>query len=81
MTVTYIDGLSSPITPFTTYTFSIELLPNTVDLHWNVDNDTNEITFELHTNRVGCIALGISRGTISSSMVYDFYMILFDLSR
>ena len=79
VTVTYIDGLSSPITPFTTYMFSIELLPNIADLCWNVDSNTSEIIFELHMKTTGYIAIGISPCIVSPSMVYDFCMILFDL--
>ena len=64
-TIININGLSSPIIPFTNYMFSIELLPNMADLWWNIDSNTNEITFELHMNTTGWIALGISPSTIS----------------
>ncbi len=59
-----INGLSSPITPYTNYTYSIELVANTSDLFWTVDNDTKMITFELHIHTTGWIALGISPGNI-----------------
>jgi hypothetical protein len=76
MIVKNINGLSSPITPYMNYTFSIELLANTVDLWWTV-NETNEtILFELHINTTGWIALGISPGKISLSIISDFCIIV-----
>ncbi|CAF4944392.1 unnamed protein product, partial [Rotaria socialis] len=55
-------AISSPIQPFTTYKYSIELQPDIADLWWTVDSDANEITFELHMKTTGWIALGISPG-------------------
>jgi hypothetical protein len=57
---------SSPIQPFTTYRYAIELEPGIADLWWTVNNDANEITFELHMKTTGWIALGISPGIIST---------------
>lgn len=66
------NGLSSPITPYTNYTNSIELLVNTSDLWWSVNTTTKEIMFELHTQTTGWIALGISPGRINT---IDFHII------
>lgn len=60
-----INGLSSPIPTYMNYTYSIELLSNTSDLWWTVDNNTKEIIFELHIMTTGWIALGINAGKIS----------------
>lgn len=59
-----IHALSSPISPFTEYTFSIELLTETADLWWNVNIETKMVTFELHMKTTGWIALGISPSKI-----------------
>jgi hypothetical protein len=59
-----INGLSSPITPFAGYTYSVELMANESDLFWTVDYTTKMVTFELHTYTTGWIALGISPGNI-----------------
>jgi len=72
-----INSLSSPITPYINYTYSIELLANTSDLWWTVDNVTKEITFELHVATTGWIELGISPGNISLLITSDFCMIFF----
>ncbi len=56
------NSISSPIRPFTNYTHSIELQANVADLWWTVDDVKKEITFELHMNTTGWIALGISPG-------------------
>ncbi|CAF2851989.1 unnamed protein product [Rotaria sp. Silwood2] len=53
-------AISSPLAPFTTYKHSIELQKNVADLWWTVDDNEREITFELHMNTTGWIALGIS---------------------
>lgn len=53
---------SSPIIPFTNYTHSVELHTNVADLWWMIDDVKKEITFELHMNTSGWIALGISPG-------------------
>jgi hypothetical protein len=62
MIITNINGLSSPLTPFANYAYSTELLANVSDLWWSIDLNTTEITFELHMNTIGWIALGISPG-------------------
>lgn len=75
MMIENINSLSSPITPYTNYTYSIELLANTSDLWWTVDNVTKEIIFELHVATTGWIALGISPGNIFLLITSDFCMI------
>ncbi|CAF1032269.1 unnamed protein product [Rotaria socialis] len=54
------NGISSPVEPFTTYKHSIELRENVADLWWTVNDDKQEILFELHVKTTGWIALGIS---------------------
>ncbi|CAF1151739.1 unnamed protein product, partial [Adineta steineri] len=54
------NGLSSPLTTFTTYQHSVELLSNVADLWWTVNETNQTIFFELHVNTTGWIALGIS---------------------
>jgi hypothetical protein len=56
------NSISSPIEPFTNYSNVVELQANVADLFWTVDNDKQEITFELHINTTGWIGLGISPG-------------------
>ncbi len=56
------NSISSPIKPFTNYSNVVELQANVADLFWTVDDNTKEITFELHINTTGWIALGISPG-------------------
>lgn len=56
------NGISSPVEPFTTYKHSIELRENVADLWWTVNDDKQEILFELHVKTTGWIALGISPG-------------------
>ncbi|CAF4384641.1 unnamed protein product [Adineta steineri] len=56
------NGLSSPLTTFTTYQHSAELLSNVADLWWTVNETNQTIFFELHVNTTGWIALGISPG-------------------
>ncbi|UJR09497.1 hypothetical protein I4U23_013735 [Adineta vaga] len=53
-------GISSPIQPFSNYRYATELQSNTADLWWTVDEVKQEITFELHIQTTGWIALGIS---------------------
>ena len=55
-------ALSSPLAPFTNYTYSTELKADVADLWWTVDAALEEITFELHIKTTGWIALGISPG-------------------
>ncbi|CAF1122491.1 unnamed protein product [Rotaria sp. Silwood1] len=55
-----IHGITSPLQPYTSYSYFIELEPNVVDLWWIVDETKQEITFELHIKTTGWIALGIS---------------------
>ena len=62
LAVHHSDAVSSPIPPYTNYTYSTELQPNVADLWWNVNETSQEITFELHVNTSGWIALGISPG-------------------
>ena len=63
-------GLSSPIQPVTSYKHSIELQANIADLWWTVDDAERHITFELHIQSTGWIALGISPGKTFSSKVH-----------
>lgn len=58
------NGISSPIPSFMKYQYSTELQANVADLHWNVDDEKEEIVFELHIKTTGWIALGISPGKI-----------------
>ncbi|CAF2078555.1 unnamed protein product [Rotaria magnacalcarata] len=53
-------AITSPLTPYTSYQFSTELKHNIADLWWIVDENRQEITFELHIKTTGWIALGIS---------------------
>ncbi|CAF4332885.1 unnamed protein product [Rotaria sp. Silwood2] len=53
-------AISSPLAPYTTYKHSIELQKYVADLWWTVDDNEQEITFELHMKTTGWIALGIS---------------------
>ena len=62
LAVHHSDAISSPIPPYTNYKYSIELQPNVADLWWNVNETSQDITFELHVHTVGWIALGISPG-------------------
>ena len=68
-----INGISSPIEPYLNYTYSIELLSDKADLWWSIDNSTNEITFELHINTIGWIALGISPSNIFLLMISTLF--------
>ncbi|CAF1072713.1 unnamed protein product [Didymodactylos carnosus] len=47
---------------FMKYQYSTELKANIADLHWSVNNDKTEITFELQIKTLGWIALGITGG-------------------
>ncbi|CAF3425896.1 unnamed protein product, partial [Rotaria socialis] len=51
---------TSPLTPYTSYQFSTELEHNIADLWWIVDENRQEITFELHIKTTRWIAFGIS---------------------
>ena len=53
---------SSPVTTFMNYSHTIEVQKNISDLWWTVDESNQTITFELHVNTLGWIALGISPG-------------------
>jgi hypothetical protein len=61
-------ALSSPLKPFTNYTYSTSLKDKVGDLWWTVDAARKEITFEMHIKTTGWIALGISPG-LSFSLV------------
>ena len=61
-----IQAKSSPIPTFTNYTHTIEVQKNISDLWWTVDETNQTITFELHVNTLGWIALGISPGRSAS---------------
>lgn len=61
-----IHGISSPITPYTSYDHSTELAAGVADLWWTFDEAKQEITFELHIQTTGWIALGISPGRTST---------------
>ncbi|CAF3360260.1 unnamed protein product [Rotaria socialis] len=58
--VQQLNAISSPIPPYTNYTYATELQPNLADLWWSIDDLRKEITFEFHINTTGWIALGIS---------------------
>ena len=58
------NSISSAIVPFTNYQHSIELQSNVADLWWTVNDDKQEIIFELHIKTTGWVALGISPGKI-----------------
>jgi hypothetical protein len=68
------DGTSSPIQPYTTYRYSIELQRNVADLWWTVNETKQEIIFELHIKTTGWIALGISPGILIYKIIilYSF---------
>ncbi|CAF0843332.1 unnamed protein product [Adineta ricciae] len=54
------NSISSPLSTFTTYKHAIELQANRADLWWTMNDNNQEITFELHIKTTGWIALGIS---------------------
>ncbi|CAF4370643.1 unnamed protein product [Rotaria sp. Silwood2] len=58
--VQHLSAISSPIPPYTNYTYATELLPDLADLWWSIDDLRKEITFEFHIKTTGWIALGIS---------------------
>ncbi|CAF1402975.1 unnamed protein product, partial [Didymodactylos carnosus] len=49
-----------PLQPYTNYSYSTELQSNVADLWWTINEDEQEITFELHIKTTGWVALGIS---------------------
>ena len=55
-------AISSPLKPYSDYTYSTVLKADVADLWWTVDAARSEITFELHIKTTGWIALGISPG-------------------
>ena len=65
------DTLSSPLKPFTNYTYSTSLKDKVGDLWWTVDAVRKEITFEMHIKTTGWIALGISPGQLLSLLVFS----------
>jgi hypothetical protein len=65
------NSISSPIEPFTNYSNVVELQANVADLYWTVNNDKQEITFELHINTTGWIGLGISPGKKLLKILFD----------
>ncbi|CAF0807769.1 unnamed protein product [Adineta ricciae] len=54
------NGVTSPVSPFTTYQHTVELQPNVSDLWWTINEANQTILFELHIKTTGWIALGIS---------------------
>lgn len=58
--ISTINGITSPIEPYTIYNYSVELEANVADLFWSTNEETQEILFEFHVNTTGWIALGIS---------------------
>lgn len=67
-------AVTSPIVPYTTYNYSIELKPNVAYLFWTANEKKQEITFELHINTTGWIALGISPGKTRIQRTLLFYL-------
>ena len=69
------NGISSPIPPYTTYKYSIEVQANVADLWWNVDETKQDIVFELHVKTTGWIALGISPGIVLQRLIslYNYF--------
>lgn len=55
-------GISSPLIPFTNYSYSISMQENISDLWWNINRAEQEILFEFHVKTIGWIAFGISPG-------------------
>jgi hypothetical protein len=55
-------GISSPLQPFTTYKHTVELQIRVAQVWWTVNDIEQTITFELHVNTIGWIALGIIPG-------------------
>ena len=70
LTVDQVLAKSSPLKPFSDYTYSTVLKADVADLWWTVDAARSEITFELHIKTTGWIALGISPG-LSYSPPFD----------
>ena len=65
-------GVSSPLKPFVSYTYSTTLKEGVADLWWTVDAVQRDITFELHIKTTGWIALGISPGlSLSFSFLHS----------
>ena len=62
-------ALSSPLKPFTNYTYSTSLKDKVGDLWWTVDAVRKDITFEMHMKTTGWIALGISPGQFLSLFI------------
>ncbi|UJR36729.1 hypothetical protein I4U23_029445 [Adineta vaga] len=54
------NGVTSPISTFTSYQHTVELRHGIADLWWSVNSVNQTIVFELHMNTTGWIALGIS---------------------
>ena len=71
----HLDAATSPIPPYSNYTYVTELQHNLADLWWTVDDVRHEITFELHIRTTGWIALGISPGKIHSWFSSAFMVI------
>ncbi len=68
-------SISSPIPPLSTHKNSAELQSNVADLWWTIDDAEREITFELHIQTTGWIALGISPGKNEYFIYYDQLLI------
>ena len=60
--ISSVHTVSSPIPPYTTYQYATEIHSGVADLWWTVDQNKQEITFELHMKTNGWVALGISPG-------------------
>ena len=67
LTIDQSIAISSPLKPYSDYTYSTVLKADVADLWWTVDAARSEITFELHIKTTGWIALGISPGQSLSS--------------
>lgn len=58
------SSLSSPLSTYLNYSYSTTIRANAIDFWWSIDRIRDEITFELHVNTTGWLALGISSGIL-----------------
>jgi hypothetical protein len=73
-----VAALSSPVQPYTTYRYSVELRYGLADLRWMFDDARTKIIAELHMKTTGWIAIGISPGncSITVARVHPYSMFI-----
>ncbi len=72
--------MTSPISPLSNHKYSTELEKNVADLWWTIDDSKGEITFELHINTTGWIALGISPGKCTFQFEFSMMKLIFNVA-